>query len=111
MDFLYGETVVVWSVTSTPDSHGDTETTTVSEPWGPCAIWDRFSDERTDPHQAAVVVGLTIAGPRRSFSADDLIVRGGVEYQVDGLPQENTISPFTGWDPGVVVNVKRAGTS
>jgi hypothetical protein len=49
-----------------------------------------------------------MAGPRVAIGADDTIVRAGVEWQVDGLPQENTVSPFTGWDPGIVVPVKRA---
>jgi hypothetical protein len=111
MDFPYGETLTVRSIATTTDDDGNSTTTPTEASWGPCAVWDRFSAERVDPRQAPVVVGLSIAGPRRTFGADDLIVRGGVEYQVDGLPEENTVSPFTGWDPGIVVNVKRAGVA
>lgn len=109
MDFPHGETVTVRSVTTTRDNDGNATTATAEESWGPCAVWDRFATERVDPRVASVIVGLSIAGPRRGFDSDDVIVRDGVEYQVDGLPEANTVSPFTGWDPGIVVNVKRAG--
>lgn len=109
MDFPFGETVTVRSVTTTTDNNGNSTTTTSEDSWGPCAVWDRYSAERVDPRVAPVVVGLSIAGPRRAFDSDDVIVRGGVEYQVDGLPEAATVSPFTGWDPGIVVHVKRAG--
>lgn len=108
MDFPYGETVTVRSVVTTTDDNGDSTTTATEASWGPCAVWDRYATEQTDPHVAPVVVGLNVAGPRVSINADDVIVRGGVEYQVDGRPVENTVSPFTGWDPGIVVPVKRA---
>jgi hypothetical protein len=113
MDFPFGETLSVRSVTTTDDGLGNETTTEAVTSWGPCAVWDRttqeFSGESADPHSPGVVVGLCIAGPRRSFDSDDVIVRNGVAWQVDGLPQENTVNPFTGWDPGIVVNVKRAG--
>ena len=109
MDFPFGEILTVRSVSTTDDGLGNETSTPDDAQWGPCAVWDRFSEESTDPQSPRVVVGLSIAGPRRSFDSDDLIIRGGVTWQVDGLPIENTVSPFTGWDPGVVVNVKRAG--
>lgn len=108
MDFPFGETVTVRSVVTTTDDLGDETTVTTDSDWGPVAVWDRFATERTDPNVAPVVVGLMIAGPRHDIDADDVIVRGGVEYRVDGEPESNTISPFTGWDPGIAVPVKRA---
>lgn len=108
MDFPFGEMVTVRTVVTVVDDYGNESTTTEDADWGPVAVWDRFADEDTDPHAPRVVVGLSLAGPRRVFDSDDLIVRGGVVYQVEGLPLENTRSPFTGWDPGVVVNVVRA---
>ena len=110
MDFPHGETVTVRSVTSTTDDLGDSSTTSTDEDWGPCAVWDRYATENTDPRSAPVVVGLNIAGPRVAINSDDRIVRNGVAYEVDGLPEENTVNPFTGWDPGIVVPVKRAGS-
>lgn len=109
MNFPYGETVTLVSTTTTTDELGDSTITTTETPWGPCAVWDRFASEQTDPARPPVIIGLSIAGPRVSINSDDVIRRGGVTYQVDGPPQENTVSPFTGWDPGIVVNVKRAG--
>lgn len=109
MDFPYGETVTVRTVVTITDDDGNTTSTPAEASWGPCAVWDRYSAERVDPRQAPIVAGLSIAGPRRDFDPDDVVVRDGVEYQVDGLPEANTVSPFTGWDPGIVVNVKRAG--
>lgn len=109
MDFPHGETVTVRSVTTSDNGLGDTTTATTDTAWGPCAVWDRFAEERTDPQAPAVIVGLSIAGPRIAINSDDLVIRGGVTYQVDGPPQGNTVSPFTGWDPGIVVNLKRAG--
>lgn len=108
MDFSHGETVIVRTTTTTTDDLGNATTSVVEAPWGPVAVWDRFAIERTDPNVAPVIVGLMIAGPRIDIAADDTIVRGGVEYQVDGDPEANTVSPFTGWDPGIAVPVKRA---
>lgn len=109
MDFPYGETLTLVSTTTTRDELGDTTETTSEADWGPCAVWDRFATEQVDPTRPAVIIGLSIAGPRVAINADDQVIRGGVTYEVDGPPQENTVSPFTGWDPGIVVNVKRVG--
>jgi hypothetical protein len=109
MHFPHGETVTVVSTTTTDNGLGDTTTETVETSWGPCAVWDRYADESASPNAPRVVVGLAIAGPRVAIDSDDAILLGGVRYVVDGRPTENTVNPFTGWDPGIVVNVKRAG--
>lgn len=108
MDFPHGVYVTLRSTTTDRDPYGNETTTTVESEWGPCAIWDRYATERTDPRVAPVVVGLMVAGPRVDIDADDTLVINGVEWQVDGLPEANTVNPFTGWDPGIVVPVKRA---
>lgn len=108
MDFPYGETVTVVSTTTTTDPLGNSTTTTTESPWGPVAVWDRYATEQTDQTRPPVLVGLSIAGPRVAIDSDDAIIRDGVRYELDGLPQQNTVNPFTGWDPGIVVNVKRA---
>lgn len=103
-----GATVTVRSTTTTVDEFGDGTTVTAESEWGPCAVWDRYATERTDPRVAPLVVGLMVAGPRVDIDADDRLLIEGVEYQVDGLPEAHTVNPFTGWDPGIVVPVKRA---
>lgn len=109
MDFPHGETLTLVSATTDEDELGNATETSTSSDWGPCVVWDRFASEQTDPTRPPVIVGLSIAGPRVAINSDDRIVRGGVTYEVDGEPQENTVNPFTGWDPGIVVNVKRTG--
>lgn len=108
MDFPHGVTVTLRSTTTDEDEYGDGTTVVTESSWGPCAIWDRYATERTDPRVAPLVVGLMVAGPRVDIDQDDTLLIGGVEYQVDGLPEANTVNPFTGWDPGIVVPVKRA---
>ncbi len=109
MDFAHGETLTLVSTVTTDDELGNSTTETTESEWGPCAVWDRFATEQVDATRPPVIVGLSIAGPRVAINSDDQIIRGGVTYEVEGMPQENTVSPFTGWDPGIVVNVKRAG--
>jgi hypothetical protein len=107
--FGAGETVTLVSTTTTTDTVGDATTTTTETDWGPVAVWDRYATEQTDPTRPGVIVGLVIAGPRVAIDADDAIIRDGVRYELDGPPEENTVNPFTGWDPGITVNVKRTG--
>lgn len=109
MDYPAGESVTLVSTTTTFDRYGNGSTTTIETAWGPCAVWDRFATEQANLNSVPVVIGLAIAGPRVAINSDDRVIRGGVTYEVDGEPLENTVSPFTGWDPGIVVNVKRAG--
>lgn len=101
--------VTLRSTDTETDSLGDSTTSDTETQWGPCAVWDRYATERTDPRAAPVVVGLMVAGPRVDIDADDVLVINGTAYEVDGLPEANTVNPFTGWDPGIVVPVKRAG--
>lgn len=107
MDFAYGKTITVKSVTTTTDDHGDSSETSSTASWGPCAVSPRFSSVSVDPRSAPVVVGLTVYGPTRALNADDRLVIDGSEYLMDGEPAvwEN---PFTGWSPGIEVAVKRA---
>ena len=110
MDFPHGVYVTLRKVTTTEDSLGDATTADTTRRWGPCAVWDRFANETGNTNAPAIVVGLNVAGPRVAIDNDDILTINGLEYRVDGLPQTNTKSPFTGWDPGIVVPVKRAAT-
>lgn len=76
-----------------------------------CAVAPRFSDdEQTERGRAGVIVGQTIYAP---YGADilrtDQIVIPGLEgvYEVDGEPGPWR-SPWTGWEAGLQVAVRRA---
>lgn len=107
MNFPHGETVTLVSTTTTTDPLGDSTTTTVTSEWGPCAVAPRYANESTDPRVAPLVVGLTVYGPVVDIDADDTVVVRGETWQVDGLPAEWR-NPFTGWAPGIEVQLKRA---
>lgn len=111
MDFPYGETLTVRSTVTTKDPFGDVTTVVTEESWGPCAVAPRSSEENADSTAPAVIMGLSIYGPPRTFGADDQIVFASGTYagtwEVEGLPGDWE-SPFTGWHPGVEVAVKRA---
>lgn len=107
MSFPHGVMVTLRTVNADTDELGDGETDPSERRWGPCAVWDRFATEGTDPHAPAVIIGKNFAGPRRTIRSDDQIVYGGYVWEVDGPPQDSTVNPFTGWDPGIVVATKR----
>lgn len=107
MNFPHGSLITVRSVTTTNDGRGNTTETVNESQWGPCAVAPRFATESTDPRVAPVVVGKTIYGPPVDLDADDVLMIDGETWQVDGLPAEWT-NPFTGWQPGIEVQVVRA---
>jgi hypothetical protein len=107
MDFANGETLTLRSTVTTYDDLGNATTVVTESSWGPCAVAPRYATESTDSRVAPVVVGLVIYGPTVAINSDDTIVRDGIEWQVDGLPGEWR-NPFTGWEPGMEVPVKRA---
>lgn len=115
MEFLYGTVVTIVSTTTTTDDLGNETTETVTHEWGPCAVAPRFATESTDPRVAPLVVGKVVYGPPLpaglTIDEDDTLVIGEVEWQVDGLPEDYTgegRNPFTGWEPGLAVAVRRA---
>lgn len=119
MDFAHGVTVTVRSVTTTDDGLGNTSETVTETAWGPCAVAPRYATESTDPRVPPVIVGKTVYGPTIALGSNDRLHLGETDgrivgddkrvwYDVDGLPGE-WINPFTGWDAGIEVPVKRAG--
>lgn len=113
MDFPSGVMVILRSNATTRDNNGDATTTPTDTTWGPVAVAPRFATESADPRVPAVVVGKTFYGPAATIDSDDVIVLDGVAYEVDGLPEDYTGSgrnPFTGWEPGIVVQTKRAAS-
>lgn len=107
MDFPHGVMVTLVSTVTTDDGLGNETIVTTETQWGPCAVAPRYSIETTDARTAPVIVGKTVYGPTVAIDSDDTLVIDGVTYQVDGLPGEWS-SPFTGWDPGMEVPIKRA---
>lgn len=112
MNFPHGVMVTLISTTVTDDGLGNTTETTVETQWGPCAIAPRYAAESTDPRVAPIVVGIEVMGPKRAIESDDVLVIPAEHYyagtwQVDGLPA-NYDHPMTGWEPGMVVQAKRA---
>ena len=72
-----------------------------------CGVAPRTSDEETEQGRQGVVVGIAVYAPPDAdiLPSDRLEVRGSV-YEVVG---EVAVwrSPFTGWHPGIVVNLRR----
>lgn len=94
LDGRYGNETRDWANATRTDSPG----------WG---FAPRASDESTTSDSPAVIVGLTGYGPPGVdvLPTDRLEVRGQV-YEVEG---EVGVwrSPFTGWQPGVEVALRR----
>ncbi len=112
MNLPAGTMLTVRRITEATDGLGDTTRTVTTESWGPCAVAPRFANESADPTAPRVVVGLEIYGPPVSLTAADEIVIDGEVWQVDGRPEIYAgagANPFTGWQPGACVRVKRAG--
>lgn len=110
MHFPNGVTLTVRRVTESIDDLGDTTSTVETVSWGPCAVAPRYARETTDPTAPPVVVGREVYGPAIELRADDEIVIDGEVWLVDGRPADYTgagRNPFTGWEPGVVVPIKR----
>jgi hypothetical protein len=100
--------ITLRSTTTTDDGLGNTTEEVTESEWGPCAVAPRYATESSDSRVAPLIVGKVIYGPAVDLDADDTLVIDGETWQVDGLPGEWQ-SPFTGWAPGIEVNVVRAG--
>lgn len=109
MNFAYDETAVILRAPLVDGPYGnqqrdwDNATPTDSPGWG----FAPRSQEGTTSDSPSVVVGLTGYGPSGAdvLPTDRVEVRGQV-YEVEG---EVGVwrSPFTGWEPGVEVALKR----
>lgn len=107
MYFPHGVMVTLRTNVTTDDGLGNTTVTPTNTDWGPCAVAPRYATESTDPRVPPVIVGKVVYGPTVAINSDDQLVIDGVTYEVDGLPGEWE-NPFTGWDAGIEVPVKRA---
>lgn len=116
MDFPHGTMLTVRQNVETTDDLGDTIIVPTDHAWGPCAVAPRYASESTSADSPRVVVGNEIYGPQPpvSLTAADEILIGNEVWQIDGRPEDFTgagANPFTGWEPGVVVPIKRASGS
>lgn len=112
MDFPYGETVTRLRATAAVDAYSNTsETTSWAAPSeleiDGCAFNPGVSSEPLDLARNAVVTRPEVYAPTGSdiLAGDRLVVRG-LTFEVVGDPGEY-VSPFTGWNPGLVVRLER----
>lgn len=108
--FAFGESVQVLSPVETTDPYSNTVedwTTPTEVTLDGVAVEPRPSSEDNRDARNAVTSGFTLYCPAGAVvtAKNRVRVRGDV-YAVDGEPAEWR-NPFTGWEPGVVVQTKR----
>lgn len=108
MDFPYGETVTRLRATAVTDPYsgeatGEDWTTPSTLTIDDCAFNPGVSSEPVQNARNAVLTRPEVYAPAGSdiLSGDRLVVRGDT-FEVQGRPQDWR-SPFTGWEPGLVV--------
>lgn len=113
MNFAHGETVTILHPgSSAEDDYGDTTTATwTAEDVAGCAVAPGASEEN-NRRQATVSVDFTVYMPAGTTVEPEarMMVRGDTDddtYEVVGEPADWR-SPFTGWRPGVVVELVRS---
>ena len=111
MIFPHGETVTVQTAGTITDPYSGEQISDWTTPTGVnvagVGVEPRPSGEPTQDARNAVVSGFTLYFPPTSVvsAANRVVVRGGT-YDVIGEPAV-WVSPFTGWAPGVIVQVER----
>jgi hypothetical protein len=111
--FPFGEPVVFQArVVGVEDSHGNPiESFAAPVTVEGCAFDPGGSIETMEPGREAVVSRPRVFVPPGNLAgvtARSLATVRGLLYRVDGDPADFR-SPFTGWEPGIVVNLERAG--
>lgn len=112
MDFPYGETVQVLTAGTATDPYSGkpspdwTSLTSVDVPG--VAVEPRPSGGPLQDARNQVTSGLTLYMPAGTgITAQNRVTVRGVTYDVLGEPAVWR-SPFTGWEPGIVVQVERS---
>lgn len=115
MHFPHGVGLTIRSTTTVEDKLGNSTETTTTHEWGPCALAPRTSAEGNDNQSPGIVVGLTVLGPPPPVpldSDDEIVIPDGNFYagtwSIVGMPGDYQ-HPMTGWQPGVQVDIQRAG--
>lgn len=110
--FPFGETVVLHtrSVTGQDadgnDIPGDTTTTLENVPVWPSDGNGTSGNEQTQGRDTVIQGYSALLPPGTVVSAVDKVTVYGKDFEVNGLPGFFR-SPFTGTDPGIVVNLTR----
>ena len=109
MQFPYGVEVVLHRmVPGGRDEYGATIRTDQDTTFTQCPTWAGPSTERND-NQTQVTADRTVVLPHgTAVKATDEITVQGLRYSVLGQPSDDT-SPFTGWAPGTVIELRRVG--
>lgn len=111
MDFPYGETVQVLTAGTVTDPYSGQSSpswaTSTSASVSGVAVEPRPSAEPVQDARNSVTSGFTLYMPAGTVitAANRVVVRGGT-YDVLGEPA-SWVNPFTGWAPGLVVQVGR----
>jgi hypothetical protein len=112
MDFSYGETVQVLTAGTTTDPYSgepaeDWDTATSADVTG-VAVEPRPSGEPLQDARNQVTSGFTLYMPQgAAITSKNRVSVRGATYDVLGEPADWR-SPFTGWEPGIVVQVERS---
>jgi hypothetical protein len=110
--FAYGETVQVLTAGTTTDPYSNESAADWSTPTSldvpGVGVEPRPSGEPLQDARNQVTSGFTLYMPPGSaITAQNRVVVRGVTYDVLGEPAVWR-SPFTGWEPGIVVQVERS---
>jgi hypothetical protein len=66
------------------------------------------SVEQTDGGETVIYQPTIFGIPEDvDVTAIDAVIVNGDEYEIDGAPQEGLLSPFTGWEPGQILTLKK----
>ena len=108
MNFPGVQRVTIRRVTTVDEGMGKISETVTTRSWQ-AMVAPRVSAESVDSDAPAIVDGKTLYGPATGGpDADDRVVIGGVEYEVDGIP---AAWPWPGGGmAGLEVQLKRAAS-
>lgn len=104
-NFAFAETLTIRRL-GPRDRFGDLTSGVPDRDVDGCVVWPTGSDENTDMRDQvnAELTALLPAGT--DVKATDEILRGGEPFEVIGRPEQYR-NPFTGTDPGVLINLRR----
>lgn len=108
MTFPFGETVTLVRrvKAAEPDQFGNDVYTPTSVTVTDCVIWPRGSTEDAQGRDTITTGVAVLMQPGTAVAGIDAVLIAGQRYEVDGDPQTFR-SPFTGRDPGVLLNLTR----
>lgn len=108
MTYPFGPTVtqVKRTIAAQPDADGNDTYAEASLTYQALAFVKNASTEVLGSQDTVTVDGLLTLPAGTAVSPLDAFTIAGVSYEVDGAPSE-PVSPWDGWNPGVVVKLKQ----